>query len=750
MELSGRYRLLKRLGEGGMGVVHEALDVRLDRRVAIKMIRDSLSDPAARARFAREARAAASISHPNACHLHEIGEHDGQPFLVMELLDGEPLSTRLVHGPLEPAEAVTIMLSVLSAFDALHAAGLVHRDLKPSNVFLTRHGVKLLDFGLARQTSADGAATAANVTLPGTLAGTPRYMAPEQLTGDPIDARSDLYAAGVMFYELLTGRPPFDATSTLGLLQSILRETPPTLTGRAAPLDGIVRRALQRNPEERYQRASDMARDLRGYAFAGRATEPNVLEVLPEPPSIKVVVLPFRLLRSDEEMAFLEAALPDAITMSLSSVRALVVRSPLAAARFGAAADLAKVASELDVNYVITGTLLRAGDQIRASCQLVEAPGGRVCWSQTTQLPLGDLFQLQDDIATRIVEALPLDTPTPAVNDVPASARAYELYLRANLIAHDNSGWLTARALYEECVAEDPQFAPAWARLGRIHRVIGKYMEPDYRPSYAAAEQAFQRAFTLNPDLSLAHHLYVYLEVELGRADGAMIRLINRIARQPQQAELFAALCQAARYCGLLDVSLAAHRRAQHLDPHVRTSVPFTHMMMGDFKAMLSNNPGEVETLRGYAYLELGATTEEIIKIIEAEERRFPDGSAARLFAEGLRCALSGDRETAIRNCRQVMASEQLFPDGEGLYNLTRVAALAGDFPLAVQVFNRVVDQGFFCVPGFARDRWIDPLRSLPEFQAAMARATVRHEAARRAFDAAGGYRLLGLGAPSS
>jgi TolB-like protein/tRNA A-37 threonylcarbamoyl transferase component Bud32 len=734
-----------------MGVVHEALDVRLDRRVAIKMIRDSLSDPAARARFAREARAAAAISHPNACHLHEIGEHEGRPFLVMELLDGEPLSIRLLRGPIDPGEATAVMLDVLSALDALHAAGLVHRDLKPSNVFLTRHGVKLLDFGLARQmTATDAAVTDANVTLPGTLAGTPRYMAPEQLTGDPIDARSDLFAAGVMFYELLTGRSPFEATSALGLLQAILRDTAPPLSGRAAALDGIVRRALQRNPQDRYQRAADMARDLRAVSFSGSASDQTAVDRLPAPPSIKLVVLPFRLLRPDEEMAFLEAALPDAITLSLSSVRALVVRSPLAAARFGAATDLPKVAAELDVNHVLTGTLLRAGDQIRATCQLIEAPGGQVLWSQTTQVPLGDLFQLQDDIATRIVRSLPLDTPTPTPGDVPASAHTYELYLRANLLAHDHSGWMTARALYEECVAEDPQFAPAWARLGRLHRVIGKFMETDYRPSYAAAERAFERALALNPDLSLAHYLYVALEVELGRADEAMLRLIQRIARQPQQAELFAALCQAARYCGLLDVSLAAHRRAQQLDPQVRTSVPYTHLMMGDFKAMLSNNPGEVEALRGYAYLELGAPTEEIIKIIETEERKFPVGSAGQLFSEGLRSALAGDRETAIRNCRQVVASDRIFPDGEGLYNLTRVAAMAGDYPLAIAIFDRVVARGFFCVPGFARDRWIDPLRGLPDFQAVMTRATLRHEAARRALEAAGGYRLLGLGSPSS
>ena len=738
MEFSGRYRLLRRLGEGGMGVVHEALDTTLGRRVAIKTIREAGGDAIARERFLREARAAAALSHPNACQLHEIGEHDGQPFLVMELLDGEPLSTRLLGGPLPPDEAATVMLAVLSALQALHARGLVHRDLKPSNVFLTPNGVKLLDFGLARPASTDATATHADLTAPGTLTGTPRYMAPEQLTGDPVTPRTDVYAAGVLFYELLTGHTPFAAPSIIGQLQSMLRDEPPPLgpSPDIAAFDAVVRRALQRDPQARYASAKEMAGDV-------GMDKTRVMSGLPEPPAIKLVVLPFRLLRPDQEVAFLEVALPDAITTSLSSLRALVVRSPLSAVRLGETPDLARVAAELDVNHVLTGTLLRAGDQIRATCQLVETPGDRVRWSQTVQTAVGDLFQLQDDIARHIVESLPIDGPAPRPEGVPASAHAYELYLRANSLAQDATGWVTARDLYQQCVAEDPGFAPAWARLGRTYRMIGKYVEDEYRASYEAAEGAFQRAFALNPDLSLAHHLYVYFEVDTGRADEALVRLVDRVARQPQRSELLAALCQAARYCGLLDVSLAAHERAKRLDPKISTSVAYTYMMLGDYRGILACGATESVLLRGYAILQLGGGVEEVVHAVEQETRRFAPDSVPARSGVALAAAVSGDRVLAASEIRRIYDSA--FPDGEGIYNVVRVASMIGDLDLAADAFRRVVDAGFFCVPGFERDRWLEPLRGHPTFQAALDKAIGRHVAAQRAFETAGGYRLLEL-----
>lgn len=390
-----------------MGVVHEAFDRRLDRPVAIKMIRDESGDPRAQERLLREARAAAALSHPNICLIHEIAQHDGQPFLVMEMLEGEPLSARIARGALPLLDALDILLPVLDALSALHELGIVHRDLKPSNIFMTPHGVKLLDFGLARPMARDTAFTAPQLTMPGTMSGTLRYMAPEQITGDPVDARTDVFAAGVLLYELVTGRPPFHASSTLDWLNAVLRhEPPPTGLPAMAPIEPVLNRALQRLPDNRYPSAQAMAADLQ--PLVQPSVPHTIVEESMVTASARIVVLPFRLLKADDDTAFLENALPEALTTSLSALPSLVVRSNLAALRF-AEVDLTRIAVELDVDHVVTGTLLRCGEQVRVTAQLVETPGGRVKWSHRMQQPLGDLFALQDEVCREIVQSLPFD-----------------------------------------------------------------------------------------------------------------------------------------------------------------------------------------------------------------------------------------------------------------------------------------------------------------------------------------------------
>lgn len=747
-ELASRYELVRRLGEGGMGVVHEAIDRHLGRHVAIKMIRDALPDATARARFLREARSAAAISHPNVCLLHEVGEHDGQPFLVMELLEGEPLSVRLARERQALPQALEIVLPILSALGALHARGLVHRDLKPSNIFLTPHGVKLLDFGLAREAARDASETIPALTMPGTLSGTPRYMAPEQITGDPVDPRTDIFAAGIVLYEMVAGRLPFEGMSTVEHLSAILQR-PPAPLGRPelSGLEPIVRRALERRPADRYPSADAMAADLRPLMRLSSGQVPA-----PPPPAARVVVLPFRMLKADEDVAFLESALPEAVTTSLASVPMLCVRSNVAALRFGPSADLARVAEELDVDHVLTGTLLRSGDRIRVTAQLVEAPGGRVRWSQTIQRTLGDLFELQDTISRQIVESLPLDASVPRgdVHDRPASPRAYELYLRANELAADTAQWARARELYEECVAEDPQFAPAWARLGRMRRVLGKYFEPDYVPAYRAAEAAFQRAFALNPDLSLAHHLYVYLEVETGRASEALIRLAQRLDRQPNQAELYAALVQAARYCGLLEASVAAHQRARMLDKQVATSVANTYLALQDFQRVLEAGPGLMNSMKALALFGAGAGVEAALVPLEEELANTEPGSQTALFCTAIRGCITGDDEAVLGACQGLVEANATYPDGEAIYMVTRMLARVGASDLALRGLGMALEAGYFPAWQFEHDRWLDPIRGLDEYRTIVARARERSLAADAAFQAAGGYRLLGIRPPST
>ena len=367
-----------------MGVVYSARDERLGRAVAVKTL-SSLRDETARKRFWREARAAASVSHPNICQIYEIGEDQGELFIAMELLEGESLADLVQRGPLSVSRAASIGLGMLSALSALHARGIIHRDLKPSNVFVTAHGVKLLDFGLARPELDEPAQTVTAITQAGMLIGTPRYMAPELVTGEGADARSDLFAAGAILFEMLAGRPAFAGRTVVDVLRATTSDSPPALGGSpaVAAVDRVIRRALAKRPAERLPSADVMADELRAAAALDTDTATARAQAM-----TRLVVLPFRILRPDAETDFLAFSLADAITTSLSGINSLVVRSSAVAGRFaGESPDLKALASEADVDRVVMGTLLRSADQVRAVVQLVEAPNGRLLTSHTAQAP---------------------------------------------------------------------------------------------------------------------------------------------------------------------------------------------------------------------------------------------------------------------------------------------------------------------------------------------------------------------------
>lgn len=419
--LDGRYHVGTSLGEGGMGRVYEATDQQLGRRVAIKVIRQELTDAATRERFMREARAAAALSHPNACRLYEVSEHEGQPFIVMELLEGESLSARLSRGFLTIEEASGVILPLMSALSALHQAGLVHRDLKPSNVFLTPEGVKLLDFGLARNAQSGTALTAPTLTAHGAVTGTLRYMAPEQITGDPVDERTDIFSLGVLLFETLTGRIPFDATTNADWLKSVLKEDPTPL-GRAElrALEPVVGRALQRRPDDRYQSVDEMSSALQAALGDGSKSVART-----EDHSPSLVVLPFQAHLEDPELAFLQNSVPEALTAALSGNPALRVLSNRTALHFDGKAELASIGRELEADRLLTGTFLRSGNVVRVTTQLVSAGDGSVQWSHTSQHEFEDPLLLQDQICTEVLTNLPDDVyaggtpPTPAVSTDP-------------------------------------------------------------------------------------------------------------------------------------------------------------------------------------------------------------------------------------------------------------------------------------------------------------------------------------------
>lgn len=749
----GRYRILHRLGQGGMGVVFAAEDESLGRRVAVKTIAEP--DESARKRFRREARAAAGVNHPNVCQVYEIGEDGGQLFIAMELLEGESLADRLARGPLPMAEATTLGRGILGALQALHATGIVHRDLKPSNVFLTPHGVKLLDFGLARPLAKEltqSLETGTELTRPGLLVGTPRYMAPEQVLGHEVDARTDLFSAAAILYEAVAGRPAFLGTTVVEVLSATLHEQPPALAGDAAvvALDRVLRRALAKRPADRPPSAAEMATEMDQIAAAGTPTTASVAR-----PLTRLVVLPFRILRPDPEIDFLSFALADAVSASLAGLPSVLIRSSAAApsgwlpdsrgraARFATdAPDLKALAAQADVDRVLMGSLLRAGDQLRATTQLVEAPAGTLVSSQTLQAPLGDVFRLQDELAQRIVESL---SPSlsgregPRRRGAPASARAYEFYLRANEVVRDWSHVAVARDLYRQCVDEDPSFAPAWASLGRCHRLLAKYYLDRPEENLARADEAFRRALELDPELPVAHKLFAHREAETGRARDAMVRLLGLARSTRNDPEIFAGLVHACRYCGLLEASEAAHREARRLDPHISTSVVYTWWARGDMARVLAetSDAGDSE-LRTMALEALGRQ-DEARKSLHAT----PVSALVPVFAAILRAllALLDRSPDAAEGFAELAATHT---DPEALFMYGACQARVGDAGRALPTLVASVEGGF-TVPQALRDHpWLAPLREASTFGRLVERAEAARGEAERAYQAAGGPALLG------
>jgi eukaryotic-like serine/threonine-protein kinase len=743
----GPYLVHRKLGEGGMGVVYAARDERLERTVAVKTLSALANDPDAHKRFWREARAAASINHPNVCQIYEIGEDEGTLFIVMELLEGQVLSERLAGGPLTSAEAIPVALGILSALSALHARGIVHRDLKPSNVFLTQHGVKLLDFGLARPEFDAALAPTIELTRPGVVMGTPRYMSPEQISGDAVDAGSDIFAAGAILFEMLAGRPAFAGRTFAEIIHATRYEQPPALTGSpaVAALDRVIRRALAKRPADRPASAKAMAEELRAVQSAGDDRTPAFARAL-----TRLVVLPFRVLRPDPETDFLAFSLPDAISASLSGHGSIVLRSSTVAARFaGDTPDLKALATEADVDVVVIGSLLRSGDQLRAAAQLVEAPGGTLLTSHTVQSSLGDLFRLQDDIARRVADALasPLTAATLSPpSGIAPDARAYELYLRANELARTYNGLISARDLYKSSLELDSRFAPAWAHLGRCHRVIGKYIDASDE-SEARAEEALRRALALSPRLTIAHKFFANLEADMGRAQDALVRLLREAERHGNDPELFAGLVHACRYCGLLEQSIAAHSEARRLDPNVPTSIEQTMLMTGEIDRLLAIEPprlvaGADDGIRVIGLGLAGRRDEARQKLVQMRQlSRIP---AFESWIEYLTAWLDR-RHSDMDGRMSIFKHLKIQEDPEAVFQEGWLLCDVGNSDTGLEFLRRAIEKHYWAVVTLTNGRQFDALRSHPTFQRLLDEAQHGRDRALTVYRESGGEQLLGV-----
>jgi len=613
---------------------------------------------------------------------------------------------------------------------------------------LSPAGTKLLDFGIAKQVSPNSpeetAATLPDATIPGIFLGTPRYASPEQFRGQPVDGRSDLFSAGIILYEMLTGQPPFPGDTFGEIAHSVLNGSLPALSGSPAisALGRIVHRALAREPNDRYPNAESMAADLRAALLIdGIDTKARAC------PLRRIIVLPFRLLRPSEDIEFLAYSLPEAITVSLSGLENLVVRSSIVAARYSAdTVDLQKIASEAEVDVVLTGALLNVGEQLRITTQLAEVPSGTLLWSHSSQTSMRDLLELHDDLVRRVIDSIlpSLSAQEHQIlhQDRPASPAIYQLYLQANEFSRRWENLSTAIQMYERCVSLDPSYASAWARLGRARWVSDKYTLGSLE-GLRAADEAFQTALRLNPNLTLAHNLYTYVQVDQGRSLDAMKRLLYRAHQRRSDAELFAGLGHVCRYCGLLQPALIAHQEARRLDPLISTSINHTYFMLGDYEQALGTSASDYGYGMGLVLAMLGRA-EEAVPLLQQRELARP-WRLGKLYLTSLRALLEGNRQESLA------ASDELrkatFRDPEGIYYLARQLSFLGEQDQALETLSRAIDNGFFCYPAMVRDPWLDAIRARNEFTALLRKAHQLHREALTSFLAAGGDTLLGVSA---
>ncbi len=552
----GPYRVLEKIGEGGMGEVYKARDTRLERTVAIKVLPEDLaSDPDRRRRFEKEAKTISSLNHPHICTLYDIGEQDGTSFLVMEHLEGETLADRLGReGPPAIEDAVRYASEIASALDKAHQWKIIHRDLKPANVMLTESGAKVLDFGIAtREVDPElETVTRSATSLTGDgIAGTVPYMAPEVLKGEPADARSDVWGLGILLYEMLGGRRPFTGSTGVEVTSAILRDPPPALPETVPHgLETVVQRCLKKDPTQRYQRAGEVKAAL-------QATS-SVSSVLPvwTPPRLSrrtvlglggsalvvvaallgwnllgpgegttpaggpaattaLAVLPFDNLSGDADQDYLSEGMTDALITELSKIQALSVASRTSVRRFEGTDDaVPAIAQALGVDAVVSGSIMTAGDQVRVTTQLVDGTTDQNLWAESFDRPFAEILALQSEIAravaTEVRVAVTPEEDASLAATRPVNRLAYEAYLTGKYHADRWPGELAqAVEAFERAIDEDPGYAPAFAGLS-ISYTLAAYYSVDTIPLpriqiLPRAKDLADRALAFDDSLAEAH-----------------------------------------------------------------------------------------------------------------------------------------------------------------------------------------------------------------------------------------------------
>ena len=528
------YQIVKKIGQGGMGEVYLALDTRLDRNVALKVLSNPSPDASQIARFEREAKATAALNHPNILSIHDFGRDGATPYVVMEFLEGHTLRELLTAGALPLRTALAYAGETAQGLAAAHDKGICHRDLKPENIFVTDDGrVKILDFGLALIKRAEGAAAveAENDqtllrTTPGLLLGTASYMAPEQVRGDPADNRSDIFAFGNVLFELLTGRRAFSESNVVETMHAILKQpVPEYLLEQAAvpgPVIDLVVRCLEKDPQHRPRSARDLIFDIQ----AAQAALPAVPAVIPSNATTRltrairetshavrsIAVLPFTNMSADPDMEYFSDGVTEDIINALAQLKELRVAARTSCFAFkGRNADMAEIGAKLKVGTVLEGSVRRSGTRLRVTAQLVNIADGYHLWSERYDRELDNVFAIQEDIATNIARKLQLtltgEPGAPLVRAATADMEAYDLYLKGRyFVEQRGEGIAKGLEFFNKAVAADPEYGPAYAGLAETLCLLAVYYVGSPSQWLPKAKAAAVRALELDDNLAEAHN----------------------------------------------------------------------------------------------------------------------------------------------------------------------------------------------------------------------------------------------------
>ena len=523
----GRYRIVERLGEGGMGEVFRAEDPRLERDVALKVLKqNALHDEDSKRRFRLEARALSRLLHPNIATLFDFDADGGVDFLVLEFVPGESLARTLAHGPLPETRARAIALDVTEALESAHEQGVVHRDLKPGNIVITPRGrAKVLDFGLARfMPDAVSLTQSATISGPSVLVGTVPYMSPEQVRDGRVDARSDLYALGALLFEMTTGRRPFAGDDVVSLLYKIAHEPAPLLRsvrpGLSAELEAVVARCLEKAPPSRFSDAGALRRALRGESSDGAQRAPSWSAPAaasgpgagPGRSIRSLVVLPFENRSGDPAQEFFSDGMTDALIADLAQIAALRVISRTSAMRFkGTHPSLSQLARELGVDAVVEGSALRAGERVRITVQLVDVASDRSLWAKSYERGLSDILALQSEVAHAIADEIRIQV-TPEERERLRSKgavnpAAHVAYLQGSFLWNRFTGESVKEAIrrFEEALAFDPNYAVAYAGLADSYIMLANHHILPPREGYSLGRKAAERGLSLDDSLAELH-----------------------------------------------------------------------------------------------------------------------------------------------------------------------------------------------------------------------------------------------------